>query len=237
MVSRPILPLTAQMIPFPLAAVVFDMDGLLLDTETLYRTALFEACADLGREMADALHLSLVGAPKDAAAALIMAHFGPDFPLLQFDARCKVIFEGLCGEGVGLKPGARDLLAFLKGRGVPRGLATSTARETAEGHLRQAGLFDLLDVLVTRTDVAFGKPHPETYLKAAELLGADPLRCLALEDSHNGVRAASAAGMATIMVPDMLQPTDEIRSLCIGVVGSLEQVQFALEDCLSIVEE
>jgi HAD superfamily hydrolase (TIGR01509 family) len=216
------------MIPAPLEAVVFDMDGLLLNTEALYRTAIFEACARVGHEMADALHLSFIGAPKETSAALLKAHFGPDFPLQDYYRHCRAAFERLSGAGVPLKPGARELLIFLKDRGVPRGVATSSERDAAEDHLKRAGVRDLLDVLVARTDVASGKPHPETFLTAAARLGANPARCLALEDSHNGVRAASAAGMATIMVPDMLEPTIEIRALCVGVLESLDQVQEAL---------
>jgi len=222
------------MIPDPLEAVVFDMDGLLLNTEALYRTAIFEACGRVGHEMVDALHLSFIGAPKETSAALLKAHFGPDFPLLDYYRHCRAAFERLCGAGVPLKPGARDLLEFLKDRGVPRGLATSSDREAAEDHLRRAGVLDLLDIVVARTDVSSGKPHPETFLKAAEGLGVAPTRCLALEDSHNGVRAASAAGMATIMVPDMLNPTDEIRALCVGVLRSLSEVQEALEQTAPI---
>lgn len=218
------------MIPAPLEAVVFDMDGLLLDTEALYRTAIFEACASVGHEMVDALHLSFIGAPKETSAALLKAHFGPDFPLLDYYWHCRRAFERLCSAGVPLKPGARDLLEFLNDRGVPRALATSSEREAAEDHLGRAGVLELLDVLVARTDVASGKPHPETFLRAAERLGANPVRCLALEDSHNGVRAASAAGMATIMVPDMLAPTDEIQALCVGVLENLNQVRNALEE-------
>ncbi|WP_026608131.1 HAD family hydrolase [Methylocapsa acidiphila] len=218
------------MIPTPLEAVIFDMDGLLLDTEALYRTAIFEACALVGHEMADALHRSFIGTPKETSAALMKAHFGPDFPLQDYYRHCHAAFERLSETGVPLKPGARDLLVFLKERGVPRGVATSSDRAPAEDHLERAGVRDLLDVVVARTDVAVGKPHPETFLAAAGRLGANPTRCLALEDSYNGVRAASAAGMATIMVPDMLAPTDEIRSLCVGVLDSLGQVLDALEN-------
>lgn len=217
------------MIPAPLEAVIFDMDGLLLDTEALYRTAIFEACAQVGHIMEDALHRRFIGAPKETSAALLKAHFGADFPLLDYYGHCHAAFERLCVDGVPLKPGARDLLEFLKDRGIPRGLATSSDRRPAEDHLARAGVLELLDILVTRSDVTSGKPHPETFLKAAEGLGANPARCVALEDSHNGVRAASAAGMATIMVPDALQPTEEIRSLCAGIVDSLAQVQRALE--------
>ena len=90
----------------------------------------------------------------------------------------------------------------------------------------------LVDVLVTRDDVQFAKPHPECFLRAAALLGAAPVECLALEDSHHGIRAAHAAGMSAIMVPDMLKPTPEIEPLCAGIVDTLLTVQTLLAKSL-----
>jgi HAD superfamily hydrolase (TIGR01509 family) len=217
------------MIPSPLEAVVFDMDGLLLDTEAVYRVAIREACAGLGYEMAEPFYLSLIGTPDETSDAMMLAQFGAAFPLRDFHLGCRAQFEGLCREGVPLRPGAEELLRVLVRRGIPRGVATSTSRRTAEDHLARAGIRGQLDVLVTRSDVTHGKPHPESFLKAAAALGAAPARCLALEDSHNGVRAAAAAGMATVMVPDMLPPTEEIRALCVGVVDSLDVIARALE--------
>jgi HAD superfamily hydrolase (TIGR01509 family) len=217
------------MIPSPLEAVVFDMDGLLLDTEAVYRVAIREACAGLGYEMADPFYLSLIGTPDETSNAMLLAHFGASFPLRDFHLGCRERFDGLCREGVPLRPGAGELLRVLVRRGIPRGVATSTSRRTAEDHLARAGIRDHVDVLVTRSDVTQGKPHPESFLKVAAAFGAAPARCLALEDSYNGVRAAAAAGMATVMVPDMLPPTEEIRALCVGVVESLEVIARALD--------
>jgi HAD superfamily hydrolase (TIGR01509 family) len=215
-------------IPEVLDAVIFDMDGLLLDTEPLYRTAIFASCASQGYNMVDDVHLSLVGTPKELGDAKLMAYFGRGFDLERFHADFGEHIERLCAVRVPLRPGAQGLLSHLRQASVPIGIATSTARPRAEVHLRRAGLFDLIDVLVTRTDVRHGKPDPECYLRAAELLKARPRRCLALEDSHNGVRAAAAAGMATIMIPDQLAPTDEMRALCVGVLPSLVDVQRGL---------
>lgn len=217
------------MIPTPLEAVVFDMDGLLLDTEMLYRTAIFAACASQGHAMVDHVHLSLIGTPQELGDAKLMAHFGDGFDLERYHATCAEHFDALCEAGVPLRPGAGELVAWLKAQGVPIGVATSTARGRAEARLARAGLLDSLDVLVTRSDVGQGKPHPESYLKAAAALGAHPARCLALEDSHNGIRSAAAAGMATIMIPDLLPPTEEIAALCAGVLPSLVEVRLRLQ--------
>jgi beta-phosphoglucomutase-like phosphatase (HAD superfamily) len=112
-------------------------------------------------------------------------------------------------------------------------VATSTNRWRSEENLKRTGLGEFVDVLVSRDDVRLAKPNPECFLKAATLLGVRPGECLALEDSHHGVRAAHAAGMATIMVPDMLEATPEIRALCVGVVASLDDVREHIERALA----
>ena len=222
------------MIPQPLAAIVFDMDGLLLDTETVCREAIFRSCADLGYAMTDELFLSLVGSPKEANDKRLTSHFGAAFPLPDFENGRRAWMRELCASSVKLKPGARDLLEFLKSARISSAVATSSGRDEAEEHLRHAGVLPLIDVLVAREDVTHGKPHPESFLRAAELLAVRPQQCLALEDSYNGVRAAHGAGMATIMVPDMLPATPEMRILCVGVMQDLRQVQAAIERVLSL---
>jgi HAD superfamily hydrolase (TIGR01509 family) len=222
------------MIPSPLSAVIFDKDGLLLDTETVVRKAMFDACTDLGYTMVDALFLSLIGGARENTDERLRAHFGADFPLTVYRERCRVHFEHICREEVPVKPGARELLGFLRQRGIPAGVATSTNRARSEENLKRTGLIEFIDVLVTRDDVRFAKPHPECFLKAASLLGVAPAACLALEDSHHGIRAAHAAGMAAIMVPDMLQPTPEIEPLCAGIVASLAEVHTLLAESLQV---
>lgn len=213
-----------SMIPDPLDAVIFDMDGVVLDTERLYRTALCAACTEQGQAMPDRLYLTLIGIPKEAGAALLHAHFGGGLDLDRLEQACEAHFAALCPSGVPLRPGVERLLRYLRGAGIPRGIATSTARRTAEAQLRAAGVLDWFDVVVTRDDVVNGKPHPEPFLKAAAALGARPAQCLALEDSYNGIRSAAAAGMATVMVPDLLPPTAEMRRLCKEVAPDLATV-------------
>jgi HAD superfamily hydrolase (TIGR01509 family) len=213
------------MIPKPLQAVIFDMDGLLLDTEVLYRTAIFAACAAQGLQMVDHVHLSLIGAPRDLEDSKLIAHFGRTFDLDRYHQDCAMHFDDLCATSVPLRPGVTDLLEALTDAAIPMAVATSTARAKSQAQLKKAGILDNFAALVTRSDITTGKPHPETFLRAAELLRVDPSNCLALEDSYNGVRAAAAAGMATIMIPDLLQPNPEIASLCVGVFPSLKDVQ------------
>ena len=220
------------MIPSPLSAVIFDKDGLLLDTETVVRKAMFDACTDLGHTMDNELFLSLIGGDRRNNDERLRAHFGAGFPLAAYRERSRIHFEHICRDEVPVKPGARELLMFLRQRGIPAGVATSTNRARSEENLRRTGLIEFIDVLVTRDDVRFAKPHPECFLRAASLLGVAPPECLALEDSHHGIRAAHAAGMSAIMVPDMLQPTPEIEPLCAGIVDTLAKVQTLLAKSL-----
>jgi beta-phosphoglucomutase-like phosphatase (HAD superfamily) len=218
------------MIPKPLKAVVFDMDGLLLDTEALYRAAIFAACVAQGHQMVDHVHLSLIGTPKDLGDEKLIGYFGRTFDLDRYHLACAEHFDGLCATEV--PPGVIDLLKVLRDAAIPMAVATSTAGPKSEAQPKKAGIFHDFDMLVTRSDVEIGKPHPETFLKAATLLNVDPPSCLVLEDSHNGVRAAAAAGMSTIMVPDLLQPTPEIAGLCVGVLRSLNDVRIRISQQL-----
>jgi HAD superfamily hydrolase (TIGR01509 family) len=212
------------MIPTPLLAVVFDMDGLLLDTEVIYRDVFTTVCVAHGYEVPETLYRSLIGTPSDRTQDLLLDSFGPDFPLASVYADCREGLDAQFRIGVPAKPGAQELLAFLAAQGMPTAVATSTRRTAALDHLDKAGLLPHLRTVVTRDDVSNGKPHPETFVTAAARLGVAPDGCLALEDSHHGVRAAHAAGMATVMVPDLLPPTDEIAALCVAVADSLHDV-------------
>jgi beta-phosphoglucomutase-like phosphatase (HAD superfamily) len=220
------------MIPRPLAAVVFDMDGLLLDTETLVRTAQFEAGEALGHPMSDAIFHRLIGKPKASGDAELMAHFGPHFPLEAFDEAWRRHFGQACSACMPLKPGARELLEWLDEARIPRALATSTGGAAARRHLDQAGILHFFTVLVTADDVARGKPDPEPYLTAAQRLDLSPLECLALEDSHNGIRSATSAGMTTIMVPDLMPARPEVAGLCAAVLPDLHEVRAAIQTSL-----
>ena len=110
-----------------------------------------------------------------------------------------------------------------------RAIATSSRRTEVEHHIGHHGLLDRFQAIVASGDYARPKPNPDPYLLAAERLGVDPADCLALEDSHNGVRAAAAAGMMTIMVPDLLDPTEEMQTLCVRIARDLHEVRELLE--------
>ena len=209
----------------PFSAVVFDMDGTLLDTEAVFRQIVFDVCGTLGFEMTDAVHQSMVGSSHEATSQLLVEAYGVAFPYAMFEEQCRTMMRTKLTDAVPVKVGVKEMLSELEARGIPAAVATSSHAPHAQRHLGQAGLLDLFAAVVTRNDVVNPKPHPEPYLTAAQLLGVEPARCLAIEDSHSGVRAAHAAGMQTVMVPDLVGPTEEIAGLCTAVMESLHQVR------------
>jgi HAD superfamily hydrolase (TIGR01509 family) len=213
--------MTEQFGPFD--AVIFDMDGTLLDTEAVFRAIVFDVVGDLGFEMTDTIHLSMVGSSHEATQTLLVEAYGVSFPYQVFDERCRTtMHDRMKMDAIPVKSGARELIGALKTLDIPVAVATSSRRDHATLHLGAAGLLDHFDTVVTRDDVVHPKPHPEPYLTAATRLGVRPQNCIAFEDSHAGVRAAHAAGMQTIMVPDLVHPTDEIAQLCVAVLDSLD---------------
>ena len=210
--------------PRPIKAVVFDMDGLLIDSEGLVREAMILAAANLGYEMPLSLCASMIGLPEAQGVRKISEHYGPDFPLQRYLGEERRQVDLLLAEGIVLKTGVLEILDHLDRRGIPRAVATSSSRNSARKHLGHNGVFERFDAIVAREDVERHKPNPDPFLKAAALLGVAPENCLALEDSHNGVRAAHAAGMMTVMVPDLLEPTDEMHDKCVLIAESLHRV-------------
>jgi beta-phosphoglucomutase-like phosphatase (HAD superfamily) len=205
-------------------AVVFDMDGLLFDTERLYQEAIALAALSKGHEVPSDFFQWTVGLPWTATRALFLSHFGEAFPFDEFQAAWVHHFWDLAEGRPLLKRGALELLDMLDRHGVPCAIATSSSPRTVERHLQAHNLVGRFQAIVGNGDYKKGKPEPDPFLKAAERLSIEPHLCLALEDSPNSVRAASSAGMMTIMVPDLLQPPDEIRRLCVLVALELHEV-------------
>lgn len=212
-------------LPDPIRAVIFDMDGTLIDTEAAHRRAFAETGLALGWPMSDDLLLSMVGIHRDENERMLARHMGPDFPLARFYADSDALFEAAVAAGIPLRPGADLLLEHLAQAGIPMALATSTAAPYAQQRLERSGLLHYFDVIVTRSDVDRPKPHPEPYLLSAQRLGVDPAQIVAVEDSHAGVRSATAAGIATVMVPDLLPPTEELLLACAQILPSLTDLR------------
>lgn len=212
--------------PFPrtVKAVVFDMDGLLVDTEQVVFAAMQHAAAGIGAEMPFEVFQRMVGLTHAKSDLILIEHFGAGFDLEAFQASVSTYFRAEQAAGIALKAGAVEILDQLDAMALPRAIATSSSRYAVEQSLGPHGLLDRFGAFVTREAQANSKPHPEPYLKAAIALGVDPADCLALEDSHNGVRSAAAAGMMTVMVPDMLDPTEEMETLTVRIAADLHEV-------------
>lgn len=206
-------------------AVVFDLDGTLIDSEALVREAHFAACSELGVSMTDAQFLSLVGMHREANDAQLLSFYGADFPLDRFIEATR---SHVGARVAPLKPGAAELMDALDEIGAPYGLATSSRRPWVERHFTAHGLTNRFSAVVTRQDCVEGKPNPEPYLNVSRLLGSAPRDVLAIEDSHAGVRSAHGAGCMTVMVPDLLAPDEEMRAMA-RVVASLHEVRKLLE--------
>lgn len=205
-------------------AVIFDLDGVLFDTERLYQQAAPLACADLGYVMPAGVIDRTVGLSWPGVRALFVDTFGPAFPLDGFVAGWTRRFDELAAMQLRTKPGVHELVRVLDELAIPRAIATGSFRASVEHHLSMHALADGFHVIVAHGDCPAGKPAPDPFLTAAGLLGVEPTRCLAVEDSHNGVRSAAAAGMMTVMVPDLMPPTDEMRALCAHVAEDLHEV-------------
>jgi HAD superfamily hydrolase (TIGR01509 family) len=215
--------------PAPVDAVILDMDGLLLDTERVYRKAFIVAAASFGFELREDFYQQMVGLADNECFALIKDELGPTLPMRQYRSAVADCLQQFLCAGIPLKPGAVELMDDLAERALPRALATSTNRATAECHLRCAGLLDRFDAIVTWEDVERGKPHPDLFLKAALEIGVAPQRCVVLEDSPLGIRGAHAAGAMPIMVPDLLAATEELRGMCVAVVKDLYDARRLLQ--------
>lgn len=206
-------------------AVIFDLDGTLIDTEKYYRIFWPKALAAFGYHMTDEQALQLRSLGRPFAPALLKTWFGEDLDYHAVRQKRKDMMEEcLDREGVERKPDALALVRELKERGIVTAIATASDLERTVKYLRLTGLEGYFDQLISATQVKEGKPAPDIYLFACEQLGLAPADCLAVEDSPNGVLSASRAGCRTVMVPDQTEPDEELKKCLYARVDSLVEV-------------
>lgn len=207
-------------LPFLPDAVIFDMDGLMIDSERVSIRCWTQAARELQLPIDDGFWLRMVGLGDRDCERLLLQHIDATQVAALF-ARCHELYEAQTHAGLPLRPGILELLQLLHEHAIPRAVATSTREPRASRKLQAAGLLPFFEVVVTSSDVSHPKPAPDIYLLAAHKLGKDPARCLALEDSPAGIRAAVGAGMTAIQVPDLVHPDDDLRALGHRIVDSL----------------
>lgn len=206
-------------------AVVFDMDGLLLDTEKLLVKFWVQAANEAGFPMEREHALYLRSLHRSFAIPYLKGLFGEEFDYIKVRTRrMKLMSEYLSENPLELKKGAVELLKYLRERKIPAAVCTATDFERAADYLKKTGIFGYFDRIICAAMVKKGKPEPDIYLYAAKELGLNPSECLALEDSPNGVKSAYSAGFATVMVPDLTQPDEELSKMIFKKADSLSEI-------------
>lgn len=206
-------------------AVVFDMDGVIFDTERLVIEFWKEVAKKHNIPNVEHTCIQCLGTNRVRTREIFLENYGADFPFDPYRAEVTELFNThYKGVPLPTKPGVRELLSFLQEQDIKVGLASSTAQHLVRDEIGTAGLLPYFQTLVCGDMVEHSKPAPDIFLKACEILNADPTKSIAIEDSFNGIRSAHCAGMTPIMVPDQVQPTDEIRTLAFHVMPSLLDV-------------
>ena len=211
-------------------AVIFDVDGTLLNTERIYMQAWKEAGAQAGFEVPQDVLLRTRAIHKADAIKIFQEALGPTFDYDALHPVRTAISEAIIAQSTDLLlPGVKETLEALKAKGYPMAVASSTGYEKTAEHLEHAGLLHYFDAVVGGDMVARGKPNPDIFLKAAQLLGIAPEDCLVVGDTPADVKAATAAGMPRILIPDCVQPNETIRAMATHVLDSMHQLVGILE--------
>lgn len=205
--------------------VIFDMDGLIIDTEKLLTRFWREAANLYGFNMTTEHVLGIRSLAAKFAEPKLKGIFGESFDYMAVRAkRIELMNDYIEKNGIEKKKGLDDLLEYLKQNGYSIAVATATDLKRTTAYLTRIGIFDYFDKIVCASMVKSGKPEPDIYLKASEELGFSPSECIALEDSPNGIISAHRAGCKPIMIPDLSEPDEELLKLCEARLDSLDFV-------------
>ena len=211
-------------------SVIFDMDGVIFDTEKLYIDCSVEIGKNYGLTDVEEVCNKCIGITAEESEKIVRAAYGDDFPLEKYKLEVYELFKETLGDAKAyIKKGVRELLTYLKENGIKIALASSTYTEGVKRELTSAGLIDFFDTVIGGDVVSKSKPNPDIFLEAMRQLGSTKDKCLIIEDSFNGVRAAFNAGIRVIMVPDLLQPDDEMKEKADMIMQSLDEVREFLQ--------
>ncbi len=212
-------------------AVIFDMDGVLFDTERLCMESWCVLAKEQGIPDMEIVFPKCIGRNAADTEEIVTDYYGEGFDYETFRKKASDWFwQYIKNNGLPIKTGVKEILAYLKQEGYVVGLASSTRYSSVVNHLEEAGIKDYFSVIVTGDMVEHSKPKPDIYLLACEKLGVEPAKAYAVEDSYNGIRSAHAAGMKPVMVPDLLEPDEEMESLSFLICKDLLEVLAYLKE-------
>ena len=203
------------------AAVIFDMDGIIFDTERLYIESWKAVAQEYDLNNVTDMAYRIIGVNDMMSRKVFTEYYQGTRDYDQCRKRVSEVFHSRYDGKIPVKSGVQEILAFLRERNIPVALASSTRIETVQRELKEAGLYQAFDHIIGGDMIKQSKPAPDIFLAAAEKLQEAPENCYVLEDSHNGIRAAAAAGMHPIMVPDLLEVTEEMQELAETVCPTL----------------
>ena len=207
---------------------IFDMDGLLFDTERIFQDSWTEMAVRLGQILRPDFPAAVAGT-SGAGMREVIRQYYPDVDPFSFQEGCISRAADILKEGIPEKPGVREILEFFRAKKIKLAVASSSLRKMVMYNLRRAGIDRYFDAMISGEEVLRGKPEPDIFLLAAQRLGCAPENCYVFEDGINGVRAGIAAGCVTIMIPDLFEPAEDIRANCAGIYPDLHMAQQAIE--------
>lgn len=206
---------------------IFDMDGLLFDTERMYRDSWKQSAQQFGLVHNPNFPRTVCGSSGAHMREIILQYY-PQVDAKAFADDCILRVERELETHVPEKTGVRDILQYFKQHGVRVAVASSSKRATVLHNLKQADILSYFDAVVSGDQVTHGKPAPDIFLLAAQQIGCEPENCYVFEDGTNGIRAGAAAGCTTIMIPDLTPPNAQLEQLCAGIYPSLSDALNAI---------
>lgn len=216
----------------PYDAVVFDMDGVIFDSERATMDCWMELAEKYGIDNMEEAFLACTGTTMVRTREIMLERYGDDFPYDTYAKEASAMYHSRHDGGrLPVKKGVKELLTYLKQKGKGVALASSTRRQTVCNQLRDAQLIEYFDKIVSGDMVERSKPAPDIFLKACEELGVLPEHTVGIEDSYNGIRAAHAAKLRAIMVPDLLEANEEMEQLAEVILSDLCEVRDYLAKC------
>ena len=210
--------------------IIFDMDGVLIDTERISYNSFKEVFKDYDYEIDENFYIKLIGHNVKSIQKIMTNKYGENFPFDEiYEKKVKISIDTIARDGLIIKKGVQELVDYLKKNNYKIAVATSTRRERAHEHLMKIGVLDKADYVICGDQVTNSKPDPEIFLKAAKGIELLPEECIVIEDSEAGIIAAHNAGIRSINVPDMIIPNDIIKELSYKICNNLIEVKELLE--------